>query len=879
MDKLKSIVFGVLFILLSSFLITPQVNAEDFDDLIISEYIEGSSYNKALELYNGSGETIDLSEYTIVNFTNGASQDPEDGTANSLQLEGQLETGKTFVIVNSRAGENLLNKADLSGSSSALNFNGDDAIAIFKNYDESSRSGNVIDSIGKVGEDPGSFWGNEDTKTQDQTLVRDYSIKAGDRNLSDEFTPADEWIAFYKDTFDNLGIHEEVQPPSGEIEDEYIATVDRIVDGDTLHIEDPIMGETTIRFLNMDTPETYHMNNYDESLILEDPDHSQKYHGDQATAYLQELLQPGDEIVLKLGEEPMDTYGRILAEVIRTEDNLNTNLELVRQGYASSYFIWPIGEEETYQQYQNAVQEAINNNRGIWSEDTPLMELPFEFRSRYDDRALYRMVGDSETMQYYLPNDYEEVPVSQRIFFEDEMTALNAGYEPAFDREPIIADARVAPEGSNVLIEGTVTHKVEASGMTNYYVQDDTAGIVVRTGDLNANVGDQIRAAGTTTEYYGMLQIEATSSEVLQENSDQIEPPVISSSQLGEELEAQLAKIEDVEILSVNQYNDYTARDADGEFVIDNDAGFLEVGKTYDSISGVIDYNYNEFKLMPRSESDVQEELPMSTISEVRQAELDTRVNFKGVITAAYYAGGKYNYYVQDDTAGIVVRASEFGGELGDEIQVKARTEEYFGLLQVIPSEDNVEILNEDVGVPEAKVISSTEIDESLEGQLVTVENVTIEPGNQFGDYPAYDKNGSFVIDSVIGDIDTSVTYESITGVLTYNYDEYKLMPRFEKDLVVQESLLGNYLEGEATLTEVTESILEMAEEDGIESAMVLLQKELEAEINTNGNTEQHIKSGIKHIEKSLNKYFNKEQPVELKKIEKELEKLFKRNK
>ncbi|WP_277673713.1 thermonuclease family protein [Piscibacillus halophilus] len=850
----------------SIFLLTP-LSADTHEDLIISEYIEGSSYNKAIEIYNGTSESIDLSPYSIVTFTNGASFEPDDGFANELDLTGTIEPGETFVMAHGQADQAILDVADVSGTSYAYNFNGNDAIVLFKNYDEETRSGDIIDSIGKVGEDPGSYWGTPQHKTQDMTLLRDYSVTAGDTNATDDFDPTVEWIAFPRDTFDYLGSHEEVEPPKDDIQDEYIRTVDRIVDGDTIHVNEPILGETTIRFLNMDTPETYHQNDYDEDLILEDPNHSQKYHGNQATEYLSELIQPGDEVIIKVGEEPLDTYGRVLAEVVRKDDNLNTNLELVRQGYASTYFIWPIGPEETYQEYQDAVREAKDHHRGIWSEDTPLMELPFVFRSRYDDRALYRYVANSETGLYYMPNDWAEVPVDARIFFEDELTALNEGYEPAFERDSIIADARTAPLGTNVTIEGTITHKVESGGQTNYYVQDHTAGIVVRTGDLEANVGDKIMASGVTDEYYGMLQIVNANAEIIEENDEPINPTLVTSQDLGESIEAQLVKMEDVEILSVNQYNDYTARDADGEFVIDNDAGFLEVGKTYDEIVGVVDYNFDEFKLMPRHEDDLKEELPVQTIQSARDAELDTRVHIEGIITAAFYAGGMYNYYVQDDTAGIVVRASDFGAEVGDRISAKARTEEYFGLLQILPNESNISIVEEDIGLPEPQIITSDEVGEEYEGQLVTIKDFYIEDEDGFNNYQAYDSNGHFVIDSDPHLVETNQYYESITGVLTYNYDEYKVMPRNAEDVVE-----AQFLNFSAT------ELVDIANQHGNEFLLDKLETELYESVETNGNTEQHIKSVMHSVEKALIKYQNSGKDAHLKKIDHELTKLFERN-
>ncbi|RPF54005.1 thermonuclease family protein [Aquisalibacillus elongatus] len=844
-----------------------QASADSHDDLIISEYIEGSSYNKAIEIYNGTGDTVDLSSYSIVGFTNGASFEPGDGYANELNLSGTLDSGETFVMAHSDADQAILDQADVSGNSFVYNFNGDDAIVLFKDYNDETREGTVVDSIGKVGEDPGDYWGDNLNKTQDMTLVRDISITSGDTNALDDFDPADEWLAFPRDTFDHIGSHEEVTPPDDDIKEEYHRTVDRIVDGDTIHVNEPILGETTIRFLNMDTPETYHQNDYDEDLILEDPNHSQKYHGEQATNYLNELLQSGDEVIIKVGEEPLDTYGRVLGEVVRKDDQLNTNLELVRQGYASTYFIWPTGPEDTYLEYQDAVREAKDNQRGIWSEDIPLMELPFVFRARYDGDALHRYVANSDTGLYYLPANWSEVPVDKRIFFEDELTALEEGYEPAFEREPIIADARTAPLGTNVTIEGTVTHKVESGNATNYYVQDHTAGIVVRTNSLEADVGDKIRAAGVTDEYYDMLQIIDANAEIIEEDSSPIDPALVTSSELGESIEAQLVKMEDVEILSVNQYNDYTARDSDGEFVIDNDAGFLEVGKTYDELVGVVDYNFDEFKLMPRSEDDVTEDIPLQSIQSARDAELDTRVHIEGVVTAAFYEGGMYNYYVQDDTAGMVVRANDIGAEVGDKISAKARTEEYFGLLQIIPSDENINVVEKGVGVPDAAVITSDQVGEELEGQLVTLKGFYVEGEDGFNNYQAYDENGHFVIDSDTHLVNEGEYYESITGVLTYNYDEYKIMPRDADDVVSAELL--DYSASE---------LVELADQFGNEFLLEKLEVELTENIETKGNTEQHIDSAMHHIQKALMKYQNQGKDAHLNKIDHELNKLFKRD-
>lgn len=223
---------------------------------------------------------------------------------------------------------------------------------------------------------------------------------------------------------------EQPEPPSSA--GYYEATVASITDGDTLRIQDPVFGETRIRFLNMDTAETYAAKNKDPNRT--EINANQKYYGDLATEYITTLIQPGDEIYLKIGDEPTDDYGRVLAEVIRKDDNLNINLEMVAAGYASSYFLAPI-DEEAYPLYQEALKAAKNQELGIWNPENPLLELPFAFRANDDQKGFLRYVGNTETMEYVVPDEWENVPVEERIFFVSADEAESYGFRPAGTEE------------------------------------------------------------------------------------------------------------------------------------------------------------------------------------------------------------------------------------------------------------------------------------------------------------------------------------------------------------------------------------------------------------------------------------------------------------
>ena len=172
---------------------SPTTAVDPPTELFISEYIEGSSNNKAIEIYNGTGASVDLSTYTITQHSNGNT----DASAN-LALTGSLAPGEVFVYAHASADPAILAVAD--ETTGAGLFNGDDAVVL-------RRDGSIVDAIGQIGFDPGSQWGTGDTSTQDNTLRRKASVCAGDPDASDVFDPSVEWDGFPNNTFDGLGSH------------------------------------------------------------------------------------------------------------------------------------------------------------------------------------------------------------------------------------------------------------------------------------------------------------------------------------------------------------------------------------------------------------------------------------------------------------------------------------------------------------------------------------------------------------------------------------------------------------------------------------------------------------------------------------------------
>ncbi|AJQ96081.1 ExeM/NucH family extracellular endonuclease [Gynuella sunshinyii] len=161
-------------------------------DLIISEYIEGSSYNKAIELQNTGTEEINLSQYNLELYSNG-----KTSLTASVNLTGSLAAGGVYVLAHGSASNDILTVANQI-SSSVINFNGDDTLIL-------KQGETVVDSFGQYGYDPGSQWSANGVSTANATLRRHADITSGDTNPDDEFDPSLQWDAYPQDTFDGLG--------------------------------------------------------------------------------------------------------------------------------------------------------------------------------------------------------------------------------------------------------------------------------------------------------------------------------------------------------------------------------------------------------------------------------------------------------------------------------------------------------------------------------------------------------------------------------------------------------------------------------------------------------------------------------------------------
>ncbi|HBK5921658.1 TPA: ExeM/NucH family extracellular endonuclease [Vibrio alginolyticus] len=168
--------------------IASALSANANAEIIISQYVEGGAYNKAVEIANTGDTAVTLTGYELAKSSNGG------GTWGSTFDLSQvmLQANQVYVLAHGDASDTIKAIADITDKSVA-NFNGDDPIALLKD-------GEVHDIIGVMGDvDFG----------KDTTLVRN----------SDALTPsatydASQWTAFEKDNIDGLGELNATEPPA-----------------------------------------------------------------------------------------------------------------------------------------------------------------------------------------------------------------------------------------------------------------------------------------------------------------------------------------------------------------------------------------------------------------------------------------------------------------------------------------------------------------------------------------------------------------------------------------------------------------------------------------------------------------------------------------
>lgn len=180
-------------IILLSVLFIAKISTSQCTDLFFSEYVEGTSNNKLIEIYNPTSSPIDLSGYRVLRHNSAAV-----AATDSLNLSGMLASGDVYVIGNPFGGTPVTSVSDVTDDITF--YGGDDALTLKK-----IASNVVIDKIGETnGVDPGGDWTVGNGATAEYTLVRKVGVNQGNTNWAVAST---EWDVYAVDMLDSIGSH------------------------------------------------------------------------------------------------------------------------------------------------------------------------------------------------------------------------------------------------------------------------------------------------------------------------------------------------------------------------------------------------------------------------------------------------------------------------------------------------------------------------------------------------------------------------------------------------------------------------------------------------------------------------------------------------
>ncbi|MBN1300009.1 MAG: T9SS type A sorting domain-containing protein [Melioribacteraceae bacterium] len=178
-------------------------------------------------------------------------------------------------------------------------------------------------------------------------------------------------------------------------------------------------------------------------------------------------------------------------------------------------------------------------------------------------------------------------------------------------------------------------------------------------------------------------------------------------------------------------------------------------------------------------------------------------VRTTGVVTAVDAYGSSKGFFLQDGTGAysgvFVYDRAEPVVEIGDNVTVTTKVSEYYGLTELDYDHNPVALVVNSTGnsVPSATTITAADMGEEYESVLIRIADATVTNDSLgFGEWEVSDASGSIVVDNELMSFtpEDGAVYH-VTGVGYYSYDQYKIAPRDEFDIVVGADVLYTWFE------------------------------------------------------------------------------------
>lgn len=362
-------------------------------------------------------------------------------------------------------------------------------------------------------------------------------------------------------------------------------------------------------------------------------------------------------------------------------------------------------------------------------------------------------------------------------------------------------------EGETVTLTGVIVTSTWDERGDGFFIQDagggEYSGVYVYApglSDTYLEVGYELTVTGATVEYYDWTEFTVADASALEVTgsgavtADSVDPSTVTDWEVWESC-----------LISVGAATATSGVNSYGEITLDNglqmDNWFFdyagEQGASWTNISGTVLYNFEEFKLAPRSADDLEgyvegEGPPEATVAETQDGTIaeDESVTILGAVVTSPIKEGKNSndewinegFFVQDAGGGSGLYVYDPGVEdlaPGDVVNLVGTVIEYYDLTEL--SDTEIEKTGETATVVATVVDSAPSDWEPLEGQLVQFNNLEVTAEDEYGEVQtSYGVN----IDDLFTDSPAVGTYTSVTGLVTYSYGEFKICPRTAGDAV-----------------------------------------------------------------------------------------------
>ncbi len=538
-------------------------------ELFFSEYSEGSSNNKYIEIYNPTANAVSLSTYTVYQSGNGGSY------TNTFTTNATIQSGDVYLIAANQADATILAAADTAMAyPSIAHFNGDDAMILVSGTD-------TIDVIGVPGVDPGSSWTVGTGSTANHTLVRKATVDMGS---TDWTTGATEWDVYSQNTWTYKGAHTSncIATQTDFVVTFMVNTANITVGTNGLYLGGGVIGgANAVQLADPDGDgiyvgtDTLNGANGGNFIFLNNPANAADWNTKENLAGLS-CADPGnynDRILPTFTQDTtlMFCFGTCSADtscsVTATYPDVTFSVDMNNVS-ASFTNVYVSGTLNSWS--GNANQLTDPDGDGVYDADISLAPGNYEFKFTYDNWVGQENL-DPNTLDSNctlttgaFTNRYISVGVADTtlpVYCWEECVACAINV-PTYTIDQIDnTDADGVPDSLNVYCKVIgVVHGVDMQGSSSavsFTVHDGTEGLgtyssVATVASYTVTEGDEVRIVGDIGHFNGLLQMYVDSVTVISTGNATQTPTVVTS--LGESTESELVKFENMTMVDPTQW-------------------------------------------------------------------------------------------------------------------------------------------------------------------------------------------------------------------------------------------------------------------------------------------------------------------------------------